>query len=55
MKKLSAIVMCLGMALIFGTAGASDLEMITGLQITTRLLIGLVLMAGGFFKGRLWE
>ncbi len=55
MKRLSAIVMCLGMAVIFGTAGASDLEMINGLQETVRLLIGLAMVAGGFVKGRLWE
>ena len=55
MKRLSAIVMCLGMALIFGTAGASDLEMINGLQETMRLLIGLAMVTGGFMKGRLWE
>ena len=55
MKRLSAIVMCLGMALIFGTAGASDLEMINGLQEIMRLLIGLAMVTGGFMKGRLWE
>lgn len=55
MKKLSAIVMCLGMALIFATAGSSDLEMINGLQETVRLLIGLAMVTGGFIKGRLWE
>lgn len=55
MKRLSAIVMVLGIAIIFGTAGASDLETINGLQETVRLLIGLAMVAGGFMKGRLWE
>ena len=55
MKRLSAIVMVIGMVIVFGTAGASDLEMINGMQETIRLLIGLAMMAGGFLKGRLWE
>ena len=55
MKRLSAIVMVLGMAIICGTAGASDLDMINGMQETMRLLIGLAMVTGGFIKGRLWE
>lgn len=55
MKKVSALVMALGMAIIFGTAGASDLDMVSGLQMTMRLLFGMALVAGGFLRGRLWE
>ena len=55
MKKVSTFVMALGMAVILGTAGSSDLDMISGLQMTFRLLIGLAMVAGGFVKGRLWE
>ena len=54
MKKLCGATFILGMLILLGTAGASDMEMISGSSEAIRLLIGTAMMAVGFIKGRLW-
>jgi hypothetical protein len=57
-KYICALLFVVGFAIIFGTAGASDLNNISMNQIVTQVLIGLVLFVGGFVGYQLvkeWE
>jgi hypothetical protein len=55
MKKLCGGLFVLGLLILLGTAGASDMEMISASSETFRLLIGISMVAVGFIKGRLWD
>lgn len=55
MKKLCGAIFILGMLILLGTAGASDLEMISGSSEAIRLLTGMSMVLVGFIKGRLWD
>ena len=55
MKKLCGGLFVLGMLILLGTAGASDMEMISRSSEAIRLLIGMAMVAVGFIKGRLWD
>ena len=55
MKKLCGAIFFIGLLILLGTAGASDMEMISGSSETIRLTTGMALCAVGFFKGRLWD
>ena len=49
MRKLSKVMMIVGMFLIVATAGASDLGNIGIPQMIVQSIIGLILMYGGFY------
>ena len=53
--KLFRLVMVIGMLMIIGTAGSSDMGLITSGQEHIQLVIGLLLMVIGFKKGNVTE
>lgn len=53
MKKLAGILMIIGMVIIFGTAGSSDMGTVTHEGL--RLMVGLALFVTGFLKGEMWN
>ena len=55
MKKLCGAIFLIGMLILLGTAGASDMEMISRSSETVRLVIGMAMVIVGFVKGRLWD
>ena len=48
LKYICALLFVVGFAIIFGTAGASDLNNIPIEQIVTQSVIGFILFVGGF-------
>lgn len=50
-RKICAIVALIGFLLMYGTAGASDLDVIPFSQIIWQMIIGMVLCFGGLYKG----
>ena len=55
MKNLFRTIMVIGMAVIIGTAGSSDLGLITSGQENIQLIVGILLVAIGFSKGEVTE
>lgn len=55
MKKIYGLLFGIGLLMLIGTAGASDLEMITGTQETVKCISGLLMVAIGFIGGELWK
>ena len=55
MKSLFRAILVIGMAVIIGTAGSSDLGLITSGQENIQLIIGILLVAIGFSKGEVTE
>lgn len=54
-KRIALAISFLGFMLMLGTAGASDLNAIPLKQIIIQLLIGLLMCAGGAWKGGLFR
>ena len=55
MRTVFRVIMVIGMVILFGTAGASDLDLLTAGQEITRSAVGLLMMVAGFTFGRAWE
>lgn len=55
MKKLFRGIMIIGMMVIIGTAGSSDMGIITASQENIRIIIGLLLIVIGISKGEITE
>ena len=55
MKGLYRAILVIGMAVIIGTAGSSDLGLITSGQESIQLIVGILLVAIGFSKGEVTE
>ena len=53
MRKVYGTIMVIGMLIIIGTAGSSDMGIVTHENL--RLLVGMVMVIGGFLKGELWN
>lgn len=54
MKRIYGLVFALGLMVLIGTAGASDLEMISRVRESVQILGGLLMVLVGFFGGKLW-
>ena len=54
MKKIFSVVFLVGLLMLIGTAGASDLDVISGLRETLQSIMGLLMVLIGFIGGRLW-
>ena len=52
---MAKVMMVIGAMVVFGTAGSSDLGLITAQRETLQLVTGLLLMVIGFCKERVWE
>ena len=50
-RKICAIVAIIGFLLMYGTAGASDLDAISFSQVIWQMIIGMALCFGGLYKG----
>lgn len=55
MKRLYGWTFALGLMVLMGTAGSSDLDLITGTQATVQCISGLLMVLIGFFGGKLWR
>ena len=55
MKHIFRIVMVIGMLVIIGTAGSSDLELISAGREFLQLTGGLLMVIAGFVFGKAWE
>ena len=55
MKSLFRTIMVIGMLMIIGTAGSSDLGLITSSQENMQMIVGILLVAIGFSKGDITE
>ena len=54
MKRIYGLVLCLGLMVLIGTAGASDLEIISSFRESAQVLAGLLMVLVGFFGGKIW-
>ena len=55
MKSLFRTILVIGMLMIIGTAGSSDLGLITPSQENMQMTVGILLVAIGFSKGDITE
>ena len=55
MKSLFRAILVIGIAVIIGTAGSSDLGLITSSQENMQMIVGILLVAIGFSKGDITE
>ena len=55
MKKVFGFIFLMGILVLFGTAGASDMGVITERETFVRSCLGLAMVVSSFFAGRLWE
>lgn len=54
MKKIFSVVFVLGLLMLIGTAGASDLDVISGMRETLQSIMGVLMVLIGFIGGKLW-
>lgn len=54
MKRIYCLVFVLGLMVLIGTAGASDMELISGIRESVQIIGGLLMVLTGFLGGKLW-
>lgn len=55
MKHICRIMFVIGLLMLIGTAGSSDMDMIGRSQEAFQMISGLLLVVTGFFGGKLWQ